>query len=90
MAERRNATAAVVTLMGAYDAVRFGYIFGTAVPHIQGPDGPRGGSRTLCGRPRRSGWYESDLEFPIDPYPHNRDRYKWRATCADCKAALSA
>lgn len=80
--------AAVLSLVGPYDLVRYGYGWGNLMCHIEGQLGPRGGRRTMCGRSMRSNWGDGEIVFPIRQHYAYRDRQKWARVCPDCKTGL--
>jgi len=80
--------AAVLTLLGSLDLVRYGYRWGNAVLHVEGLPGPRGGRRTLCGQSMRSNWWDGTLTFPLPEANWHRARVQWRAVCDGCKTEL--
>lgn len=92
--------AAVLTLVGAYDTIRWAYLWGRARPHVLGPPGPRGGPKTLCGSRVPQHWEERRVSLPFPPPPglnphgywqydpHQNERNVWAKLCTDCRTAL--
>lgn len=88
LAERRSAPAAVLTLVGSWEPLTYGYSYYNRYTHIEGPSGPRGGRKTVCGQRINKYWITRDLRFPVDQHYDYRDPARWRNACPECKTGL--